>query len=362
MKRILSLLLLAFCLSACASDRVTITVTITNAPSDADTITLNASTRTWKTTVATPSTQITIGADAGAAATNLFRQLSAYQLSGYPALNFSSSNVITIKGQPAQAMTASLSAAYGTIAYGTNDSSAQNIVRTEGAQTINGIKDFSSPIYARDALFLSNNLPRIIFYDADGGADAKFMTIVSDELGTSFIYEDDTYSNPQVAFFISRSGVTPESVVFISPLVATTIQGTWTNSAGTNITIGGTVIAGTNAVTGSMRYTRANHTSLANGNNAGADFGDKVFTKIKAGPTAAFAICGITGGLDGKEYILWNATGFNMTISHDSGVEPTAANRIYTATGADVVTTANGAARLIYDSEDSRWLLISSEP
>lgn len=115
----------------------------------------------------------------------------------------------------------------------------------------------------------------------------------------------------------------------------------------------------TNIYGGIRRYPRQNNTSLANGNNAGVDFGAVSYVKIKAGPTGAFAICGIAGGADGRFLVLVNRTGQNMTISNDSGVEPTAANRIYTLTGADVATTADGAATLIYDSEDSRWNLIS---
>jgi hypothetical protein len=44
-----------------------------------------------------------------------------------------------------------------------------------------------------------------------------------------------------------------------------------------------------------------------------------------------------------------------MTISHDSGGDPTPANRIYTTTGADIATTADGIVDVWYDSEDSRW-------
>lgn len=365
MKRLLSILFLAFAFSVSASDRVTITLTITNLPVAAQTITVNASTRTWRAAAATPATEITIGADIGAASTNLFRQLSAYQLSGPVALGFSSSNVITIKGQAGQAMLASVSAAYASIAYSTNAVSDQNIVRTEGTQTINGQKTFTDQIIqtASGGILVSNTAPSYSFYDSDADADEKRLSMSY----ASGIFQLSTTSDDGMTaeniFTITMTGTTPTSMTLVPPLTATALSGVAISSSTvTDSTLTGSIIAGTNAVTGSMRYTRANHTSLANGNNAGVDFGTKVFSKIKAGPTAAFAICGITGGTDGRELILWNATGFNMTISHDSGVEPTAANRIYTATGADVVTTANGSARLIYDSEDSRWLLIGSQP
>lgn len=113
----------------------------------------------------------------------------------------------------------------------------------------------------------------------------------------------------------------------------------------------------TNSSTGIWAYTRANNTSLANGNNAGVDFGTAVLIKIKAGPTAAFAICGIAGGQDGRIFILHNSIAQNMTIANDSGVDPVPANRILTQTGADISTTGIGVVGLHYDSEDSRWIV-----
>lgn len=103
--------------------------------------------------------------------------------------------------------------------------------------------------------------------------------------------------------------------------------------------------------------------SLANGNNAAVTVGTNVFVEV-SGPTGAFSINGINGApnRDGKLLILLNQTGQNMTIAHDSGVDPTAANRIYTMTGADRATTGNGAAMLIYSGAASRWILISFDP
>lgn len=365
MKRILSLLLLALSLSASASDRVTITLTITNLPVAAQTLTVNASTRTWRASPTVPATEITIGASIGAASTNLFRQLSAYALSGPVVLGFSSTNVITIMGQAGQAMSASMSAAYGTIAYSTNSVTDKNIVRTEGDQTINGTKIFGGQIIetAAGGVLVSNTAPVFKFWDTDADADEKRLAM-SYASGVFQLYStSDDGATSENVFTVTFTGTTPTAMTLVPPLTATSLSSVAIeDSTMTDSTLTGSIIAGTNAVTGSMRYTRANHTTLANGNNAGVDFGTKVYAKIKAGPTAAFAICGITGGSDGRELIIWNATGQNMTISHDSGVEPTAANRIYTPTGADVATTGNGSARLIYDSEDSRWVLVSYQP
>lgn len=105
-----------------------------------------------------------------------------------------------------------------------------------------------------------------------------------------------------------------------------------------------------------ISFTRYANASLANGNNAAVVVGTNIFVQV-SGPSGAFSINGIAGGRDGKWVIILNRTGQNMTIANDSGVDPVAANRIYTLTGGDVATTADGCATLIYNATDSRWIL-----
>ncbi len=83
-----------------------------------------------------------------------------------------------------------------------------------------------------------------------------------------------------------------------------------------------------------------------------------------SGPSAAFTVNGLDGqpNRDGKFLLLLNYTGQNMTIAHDSGVDPVAGNRIYTMTGADVATTGNGSAILIYSASASRWIALVVSP
>jgi len=123
----------------------------------------------------------------------------------------------------------------------------------------------------------------------------------------------------------------------------------------------GFVADGTNRFSGSIAYTRKANSSLANGNNAAVDISTNVFVQL-SGPSGAFTVNGIAGGEDGRYVILLNRTGQNMTVANDSGVDPTAANRIYTLTGSDQATTADGCATLIYSAADSRWILVSLAP
>jgi hypothetical protein len=124
----------------------------------------------------------------------------------------------------------------------------------------------------------------------------------------------------------------------------------------------GVTITGSNKITGAIGYTPFDLDSLANGNNAAVPVGTNALIEITTGPTGAFAICGLAAGYSGQ--IIWvvNLTGQNMTAAHQSGVEPTAGNRIITMTGSDVATTGNGAFKLYYSGSQSRWVLISSEP
>lgn len=100
--------------------------------------------------------------------------------------------------------------------------------------------------------------------------------------------------------------------------------------------------------------------TLANGNNAGVVVGTNVFVEV-SGPSSAFTVNGLTGSpnRDGKLLVLLNRTGQNMTIANDSGVDATAANRIYCLTGADKSVTGNSAALLIYSGAATHWILLS---
>ena len=96
--------------------------------------------------------------------------------------------------------------------------------------------------------------------------------------------------------------------------------------------------------------------TLSNGANNNVGLPKKSFARI-TGPSGAFSVSGIRDGADGKIAILYNTTAQHMTITHNA--TSTAANRIFTNTGSDVVTTGTGIVSLIYSVTDSRWILLS---
>lgn len=404
MKKLLSFIFV-FALTACASDRITLTVTVTNAPAGHDTFVVNGNTRTWtNSATASPSTLILIGSDAGESATNLWNQIGSYGYSGpISRVAFTSSNVFTLRGQVGQALSASISGTWATLSYSTqtvatltdvrvpisaepdttgtvktniaslltqglnsysrtaietNTTLASKLVQTDGNQTILGTKTFGYgyPQFFNYDLSISNASPHVTLnlYDFSGAADNKWTQLRQGNNLFSIVAMSDAGADLfSVTFNPTTGRVTLGEGLEASYLFSSIL---------TNGSVLNSSIIGTNTVIGVWSYPRANHSSLANGNNAGIDFGTNVFVKIKAGPTAAFALCGIQGGRDGREFKLYNATGQDMTILNDSGVEPTAANRIYTNTGATITITANGFAHLIYDSEDSRWVVMNYQP
>lgn len=78
---------------------------------------------------------------------------------------------------------------------------------------------------------------------------------------------------------------------------------------------------------------------------------------VKLTGATATALQGITAGVDGQRLTLVNLTGSNLTVQHENA-GASASARITTMTGADVATTANGAAEFIYDTGSSRWICL----
>ena len=99
--------------------------------------------------------------------------------------------------------------------------------------------------------------------------------------------------------------------------------------------------------------------AASNGANSNIALPNKSFIRV-TGPTGAFNITGITKPTnpDGRVVILYNTTSQHMTITNNA--TSTAANRILTNTGADVVTTGTGIVTLIYSVTDARWILLTS--
>ncbi|NVO13916.1 MAG: hypothetical protein HXX10_07755 [Rhodoplanes sp.] len=99
--------------------------------------------------------------------------------------------------------------------------------------------------------------------------------------------------------------------------------------------------------------------TLANGANANVALVAARTHHDIAGPTAAFSISGFAAGADGQVLTVYNPTAYAMTLTNDA--TSTAANRILTLTGADVVLrTGKSFAAFRYNATAARWLLTGS--
>lgn len=186
------------------------------------------------------------------------------------------------------------------------------------------------------------------FYSAAAGEYILTLTNGSVGLGSSLF---QIGQSPALTKVITSDAIGNLSLEYVQAL--------------TNAAIASSVFAATNnfPAGSDIAFGRYAVTSLANGNNAAVPVGTNVFIEV-SGPSADFTINGISGSpnRDGKLLIIVNQTGFNMTIAHQSGTDPTAGNRIITMTGADRATTGNGTATLIYSGSASRYILVSFDP
>lgn len=119
-----------------------------------------------------------------------------------------------------------------------------------------------------------------------------------------------------------------------------------------------TILKGTNVINGRVDFTSRNNTGLANGNNAGVVLGSNVFVRLSGATTIAY-LGGFAAEQDGSFHILRISGSITNTFGNESGVDPTAANRIITGTGGDLSYTNNPLViGIIYDATSSRWNLM----
>ena len=96
--------------------------------------------------------------------------------------------------------------------------------------------------------------------------------------------------------------------------------------------------------------------TLANGANNNVALPSNAGTLYTAGPTGAYNITGIAGGVSGRKLTLVNYTTQTMTINHNSG-SSSAGNRIQIGGSADLAISGSGAVELTYLAGASSWFV-----
>lgn len=415
MKTLLSAIfaLILATVQAVAADRITATVTITNTAIEDDTFIIVADTRTWKDSVSTPATEVLTGADAEETTTNLVNHLLATPPSGVAVYQLGADS-FRLDGRTGAALDITGAGDYFEVTYSTqtvataydvivpytttpsvrrqtitegivdwlnlasgkalfeNSASVSNLVGRTNSQSISGAKiwtgsnTYTGPLTATNHLYLSGSdivgVRRIT--NAFGNVVAEFN---EDNATIGTAGAELAFSDSSAAFNVPLTGDGANLTNAVDLVAGRNFEIT-TNATSRVFTLGmsatttNLITSGTNSFS-DIAFRRYAITSLANGNNAGIVIGTNTFVEV-SGPSAAFAINGMTGSpsRDGHLVVVVNQTGFDMTVAHQSGTDPTAANRIITMTGADRATTGNGAATLIYSAAAARWLLVAFDP
>lgn len=279
---------------------------------------------------------------------------------------------------------------------------AANLVGITNAQAVSGSKSFTGTTYFTNAasvkagsivttnLSVTSGILNLVSGHGTGTTNTWQLSGDVDSLDLSWVQLTGAGGSGYMfgSVFNSDGSFTwPGSMVVTGAVVAGSIvltNGPFTGNGGALTNLDGGSVTGfvANATLSTRSISNSTHwgtnyfpsgsdisfgryavTSLANGNNAAVPVGTNVFVEV-SGPSAAFTICGINASpnRDGKLVVIVNQTGFDMTIAHQSGTDPAAANRIINMTGADRTTTGNGTATLIYSASAARWLLINFDP
>lgn len=121
------------------------------------------------------------------------------------------------------------------------------------------------------------------------------------------------------------------------------------------------IFAGTNIWRGDISYPPTTSTSASTTNVLAT--GTNVILRVTGTPGAAWTLAGISGpNRDGLFRIIYNDTGYTLTIGNEAGTASDASTRIRTMTGADVSTGTNSVCQFFYDGTRSRWIMISHNP
>lgn len=96
--------------------------------------------------------------------------------------------------------------------------------------------------------------------------------------------------------------------------------------------------------------------TVANGANNNVALPSNAGTLYTDGPTGAYNISGIAGGVSGRKITLVNYTTQTMTLNHNSG-SSSAGNKILIGGAADLAITGFGAAELTYVAGASAWFV-----
>lgn len=423
MKKYILALTLLLSLSTQAQTIITATVTATNTAGtvNGNNIVVNGTTRTFTNNVTLSASQIANGSNIVSTATNLFL---AYVIKREAGMDISalSTNAVIFHSFPGFALTVTLGGSWGTVTFSTNTLVSSTVVRVpmsvagnyERTNVESGLVEYLNDNKATNAIAVSapafSNF--VAYYAALtnanhftkstilGQTDSNSIALFIRELpnsGTNIIELQDASSN--IVFLVDAQGSVITPTLLVAPIIVSTNIAQFLHAYGgdffgTNQVGGGFVYAltnmickgpfsadtgvftnglqviglqtnlnttGTNILAGIIQFPRFNVTSLANGGNAAIPIGTNSNVFI-SGPSAAFSVDGIAGGVNGRVVTLTSRVGQTWSMQNESGGDSTPANRIQNGLGGTNVVTLTGNptwASFSYDSTASRWILMA---
>lgn len=153
------------------------------------------------------------------------------------------------------------------------------------------------------------------------------------------------------------SGTTGAVNVGTGSAAKTVNIGNTTGATALNLSAGtaGISLSGNTNLTGALALKKGTDYTTT-GTNSDVNFGNA--SLIRLAGISAQIIDTIAGGTDGKMLTIINAGTNDAIIKDNSTATGTAANKIYTGTGADLTVAANASILLTYDSDAVRWRVI----
>lgn len=179
---------------------------------------------------------------------------------------------------------------------------------------------------------------------------ADIVTLYSD---VSSINATDATQSSQI---VALQATTTSQATFISQNSASIIQLTTTvNSVASNVTLHSSqILINTQSIS---KLTSVTSDSITTGAGATLQTGDILFAIVRLTNVSLASISGIPAGASGQPLIIENHTGASLFVKNDDA-GATAANRIYTGTGQQVLMQNNASFPFIYDVTSSRWQLL----
>ena len=122
-----------------------------------------------------------------------------------------------------------------------------------------------------------------------------------------------------------------------------------------------TLTESTNVFRGDVSFPAKSISSLANGTNVIAS-ATNVIVSLDGSISADSWLAGWQGGRDGKWHKVYNNSGFNIALLHESGLAPTTGDRFRCLRSRDAVIASGGSAMVWYSSAASRWIVENVYP